>query len=335
MILREGIAKEFRASIVGNQAIWSLFINNASLVALIALVIFFGFASPQFFSLSNLFNILDLVSLVGITSLAMSFVLMMGSIDLSVEGLVGLCGIITSFLVKNFVNTNDFGFYALLMSMGVGLAFGIANGTILSKFKVPSFMTTLGIGFIATGVGILVTRGNPVVITDWNFRQLGIGRAGFVPYTFLFTLLVVFFMWFIHERTIFGRYVLALGGDEIVAKHLGINVDKVKIIVFALAGMLYGLVGALLTAKLGSGDINAPIGFTFDSIGACVLGGIAITGGVGSVFKAIVGALMLTILRNGMIILGVSPYVQQGVIGVILIFTVALTIDRRKIRVMK
>jgi len=335
VISRAGIAKKPRVLSISGQIVWPFFVNNASLFALIALVIFFSLANPQFFSLSNLFNILDLVSLIGITSLAMSFVLMIGSIDLSVEGLVGLCGIVTSFLVRNFVNANDFGFYALPISMVVGFAFGIANGIILSKFKVPSFMATLGVGFIATGVGILATRGNPIVITDWSFRQLGIGRVGFIPYTFLITLAVIFFMWFLHERTVFGRHMLALGGDEIIAKHLGVNVDKIKIIVFALVGMLYGLVGALLTAKLGSGDINAPIGFTFDSIGACVLGGIAITGGVGSVFKAIVGAFMLTILRNGMIILGVSPYVQQGVIGVILIFTVALTIDRRKIRIMK
>jgi len=335
MISHEGIAKGLKVLNINNRIAWVFFVNNASLFALIALIIFFSLVSPQFFSLSNLFNILDLVSLVGITSLAMSFVLMIGSIDLSVEGLVGLCGIITSFLVKNFVNTNDFGFYALLISMAVGFIFGVANGAILSKFKVPSFMTTLGVGFIATGVGILVTRGNPIVITDWTFRQLGIGRVGVIPYTFLVTLVVIFFMWFIHERTVFGRHMLALGGDEIIAKHLGIDVDRVKIVVFALAGMLYGLVGALLTAKLGSGDINAPIGFTFDSIGACVLGGIAITGGVGSVFKAIIGVFMLTILRNGMIILGISPYVQQGVIGIILIFTVALTIDRRKIKIMK
>jgi len=309
--------------------------ENASLIALILLSIFLSVINPRFFTLDNLFNILDLVSPLGITALAMGFVLMAGSIDLSVEGVVGLSGIVASFLVKNFSNQNDFGFFSIFFCLLVGLGFGLLNGVLLYRFKIPSFMATLGVGFITTGVGILVTKGNPIVITDWSFRQIGMGKVGVIPVAFILTVGVFFLTWFLSERTVFGRYVLAIGGDEAIARDLGINVNRVKIGVFGLAGALYGFAGAILTAKLGSGDINAPIGFTFDSIGSCVLGGIAITGGMGSIPKVLIGIFILTILRNGMILMGISPYVQQGVIGMILIATVALTIDRKKIKIMK
>lgn len=324
------------ASLKTKKAAFLPFIQeNSSALALVGLIVLFGSANPRFFTLSNLFNILDLVSLLMITGSAMSFVLMTGSIDLSVEGVVGLSGVIASFLVKNFSNSNDFGYFALVVCLGVGLLFGLLNGVIFSKLRIPSFMATLGIGYITNGIGVLLTKGNPVVISDWGFRQLGVGRIGFVPNTFIIGSLLLVIMWFVHERTFFGRYILAIGGDEAIARDLGIKVERIKVGVLGLAGALYGIVGALLTAKLGSGDITAPRGFTFDSIAASVLGGVAITGGIGSVPKALIGALILTILRNGMILMGISPYVQQGVIGAILIFTVALTLDRAKIPVLK
>jgi ribose transport system permease protein len=260
---------------------------------------------------------------------------MMGSIDLSIEGIVGLSGVVASYLVKNLSNSHDFGFLAVLICVVVGAIFGLLNGYIFSSFKIPSFMTTLGIGFITIGIGILVTKGNPIVITDWGFRQLGVGKIGIIPVVFIVAAVLIAMMWFINEKTIFGRHILAVGGDEAIAQDLGIRVKRIKIGVLGIAGAQYGLVGALLTAKLGSGDIAAPLGFTFDSIGACVLGGIAITGGVGSIPKAITGAFILTVLRNGMILMGVNPYVQQGIIGILLITTVALTIDRKKIKIMK
>ena len=314
---------------------FGVLVDNASLVALVLLSIFLGLANPRFFTLTNLSNILDLVSPLGITALAMGFVLMAGSIDLSVAGVAGLSGIVTSFLVKNLVNQNNFGFSALLVALLVGLSCGVLNGVLLYRFKIPSFMVTLGVGFITTGVGILLTRGNTIPITDWGFSQIGMGRIGPVPVAFLLTLSVFFVMWFLNGRTIFGRYVLAIFGDEAIARDLGISVNRTKIGIFGLAGALYGFAGAILTAKLGSGDINASLGLTFDSISSWVLGGIAITGGVGNAVKVLVDTFILTILRNGLILMGISPYVQQGVIGTILIFTVALTIDRKKIKIMK
>ena len=309
--------------------------GQATIIALFALIVIFSLARPKFFTLGNLFNILDLISLVSISSVAMCFVLMMGSIDLSVEGVMGLTSIIAGFLVKNLVNGNNFGFFAFPICAAVGGAFGLLSGVMVTRLKIPSFMTTLGIGFISSGIGVLIAKGTPIVITDWSYRSIAISRFGPIPAIFIVSIIIILFAWLVNQRTILGRHIIAVGGDESIAKDVGVNTDRVKRLVFVIAGALYGFAGALLTGKLGSGDISAPLGFTFDSIGSCVLGGVAITGGIGSIPQAITGVLIFTILRNGMILLGVSPYIQQGIIGILLIGTVAATIDRKKILLMK
>ena len=133
----------------------------------------------------------------------------------------------------------------------------------------------------------------------------------------------------------FGYHVLAIGGDEILAKEAGINVDRIKRITFTLAGSVYGLVGALLTLRMGSGDIMNPTNYTFNAISACVVGGISISGGVGNVFKAVIGVFIITVLQSGMVMLAISPAIQSGIMGLIIVLTVALTIDRNKIKILK
>jgi ribose transport system permease protein len=328
----------FREKGRGNVAVETLkriVKNQATTIAFLTLVVLFSLAKPNFFTVGNLFNILDLISLISITSVAMCFVLMMGSIDLSVEGVIGLTSIIAGYLVKNLVNGNNFGYLAFPVCMAAGAMFGLLSGVMVTWLKMPSFMVTLGIGFISSGIGVLIAKGTPIVIADWNYRAIAISRFGPVPTIFVVSIVVVLIAWLVNQRTILGRHIIAIGGDESIVKDVGVHTDSVKRIVFVIAGGLYGLVGALLTAKLGSGDISAPLGFTFDSIGSCVLGGIAITGGIGNIPQAIAGVLIFTILRNGMILLGVSPYIQQAIIGILLIATVAVTIDRKKILLMK
>ncbi len=240
-------------------------------------------------------------------------------------------------MVKNFTNSNDYGFLSIIICIFLGAIFGLLNGIVFTKLKIPSFMTTLGVGAVATGVGVLVTKGYPVIITDQSIRGLAHIRllGGVVPLLFVIAITINFLIWFISERTMLGRHVIAIGGDEAIAKDLGIKIDLVKIIVFGISGAMFGLVGMLLVAKLGAGDIRNTIGLTFDAIAAALIGGIAITGGIGKIPYAAIGAITLTILRNGMVLLGINPYIQQGVVGAIIILTVAVTIERKKIGVIK
>jgi len=311
--------------------------GRASFIALLSLITIFSFLADNFFSLSNLTNILSLSAILLLTTTGMTFVLMLGSIDLSVEGIAGLTGIVGALMVKNFSNSNDYGLLSVIVCILLGAIFGLLNGIIFTKLKIPSFMTTLGIGAVAAGVCILVTRGYPVIITDVSIRSLAHIKflGGTIPLLFVIAITINLLIWFVSERTILGRHVIAIGGDEAITKDLGIKIDSVKIIVFAISGALFGLAGMLLVAKLGAGDIRNSIGLTFDAIAASLIGGIAITGGIGKIPHAAIGAIALTILRNGMVLLGINPYIQQSVVGTIIILTVAITIERKKIGVIK
>jgi ribose transport system permease protein len=311
--------------------------GKTSFIALCSLIVIFSFSAHNFFSLSNLTNILDLSAILLLTSTAMTFVLMLGSIDLSVEGIAGLTGIVGALMVKNFSNSNDYGLLSIIICILIGAIFGLLNGIVFTKLKIPSFMTTLGLGAVATGVGILVTRGYPVIITDQSIRGLALTKllGGVIPLLFVIAITINLLIWFVSERTILGRHVIAIGGDEDIVKDLGVKIDLVKIIVFAISGAMFGLAGMLLVAKLGAGDIKNSIGLLFDAVAASLIGGIAITGGIGKIPHAAIGAITLTILRNGMVLLGISPYIQQSVVGTIIILTVAVTIERKKIGVIK
>lgn len=311
--------------------------GRASFIALFSLIVIFSFLADNFFSLSNLTNILDLSAILILAATAMTFVLMLGSIDLSVEGIAGLTGIVGALMVKNFSNSNDYGLLSIIICILLGAIFGLLNGIVFTKLKIPSFMATLGLGAVATGVGILVTRGYPVIITDVSIRGLALTKilGGVIPLLFVIAITINLLIWFVSERTILGRHVIAIGGDEAIVKDLGIKIDLVKIIVFAISGAMFGLAGMLLVAKLGAGDIRNPIGLLFDAVAASLIGGIAITGGIGKIPYAAIGAITLTILRNGMVLLGISPYIQQSVVGAIIILTVAVTIERKKIGVIK
>ena len=196
-------------------------------------------------------------------------------------------------------------------------------------------MITFCMGSIMTGIGILIIKGIAVVVTDDNIRNLALGRFYGVPYSFLIALIVVILLNFFHKNTILGRYVTMIGGEEAIVQDLGINVKKVKVTVFGITGMVYGLIGVLLVAKLGSGHPYNAWDMNFEAISACVVGGVAITGGVGSIAKAAVGAFIMVILKNGMILMNINPFIQSGTIGLITIAIVVITIDREKIEILK
>ena len=211
----------------------------ATAIALIALLVIFSLLRPNFFTLNNLFNILDLISILSVSSVAMCFVLLMGSIDLSVEGVIGLTSIVASTLVKNLVNANNLGFLALPVSVAAGAACGLLSGLLVTRLRIPSFMATLGIGYISSGIGTLITRGTPIVISDWAYRSIAISRAGPLPTIFLISAAVILLAWVINQKTILGRHIVAMGGDESIVKDIGVHTEKVKILVFVIAGALY------------------------------------------------------------------------------------------------
>lgn len=326
-----------------HRAIWKsmppqlrIFIeNNPSFVACIVLCLIFSLFVPKFFSISNLVNILDIVSLTMITASTMGLVIMLGSIDLSLEGISGLACVVASVFVRNAMTPFAIGYWAIPIAILVGMIGGLINGVIHTYVKIPSFMITFCMGSIMTGVGVLIIKGVAVVVRDDSIRWLALGRIFGIPFSFIIAVLIVIILDLFHKKTIHGRYISMIGGDEGIVRDLGINVRKIKIVLFGLVGMVYGLVGVLLVAKLGSGHPYNSWDMNFEAISACLIGGIAITGGVGNIGKAVVGSFIIVILKNGMILLNIDPYVQAGIVGVITIAIVALTIDREKITILK
>jgi ribose transport system permease protein len=259
----------------------------------------------------------------------------MGSIDLSVEGVLSLAAVILSLVVLNGANANDFGVLGALFVLLVGAGMGFLNGVIHVKLRIPSFMATLGMWFVGVGVANAILGGLAVRINEPLIRGLAIDRFLGLPWGVWLALLALGVAWVIQEHTRLGRYMYALGGGEELAALSGIPASRVRIATFTIAGVFYALGGILAAAQLGLGNALIGQGRLFTTITAVVVGGTALSGGQGSVLQTLVGVLIVIVLANGMVLMGVSPYVQQAVQGLLIIAAVALSIDRARNRIVK
>lgn len=311
-------------------------IANLQIFAVILIPIVISFFKPHYLTLNNLNNILDLSSILIISAIGFTFVLEQGTIDLSIEANMALAGVVMARMLNSYPGL---GVFAIIIAILVSAFVGFLNGFIHTRFKIPSFLTTLSMSYIAYGISTVITQGQYINFENQNIRALAIGRiggmGGIIPNTLVIAVIASLIFGFISEKRKHGRHVLAIGGDESIAKDLGIKVNSVKLASFVLAGAAFGLAGALLSLKLGAGDSFSATGYTFETISACVIGGISISGGVGKIYKAILGAFIITMIRVGMVFFVVPATVQAGFLGVVIILTVALTLDRTKISVIR
>lgn len=313
------------------------FVDYAPLVALVALSVGFAVANPRFRTLDNVHNILDSASVLAVVTVGTTFVLFMGAIDLSMEGVIGTCVMVGAVLVANTRNGHALGLVGILAALLVGAAFGALNGLILTKIRIPSLMATLGVSAIGLGIATMLFAGTPISITDPLLTALARDRwLGFTAVTYV-ALTAVAIGWVIQRYTRVGRYAFAIGGAEDVIRLSGVSVARYKVYVFAVAGLFYGLGAVLLLAQLGSGVVQAGSGLNFSSIAAAVVGGTLLSGGRGGVVQSTVGVLVLTVLGNGLVLVGVSSYVQNAVLGVAVVVAVAATTwpIRRRLGVVK
>jgi ribose transport system permease protein len=298
-------------------------------ILFVVLCAIFGLLSPRFLTGSNLAIVLQQTVVLLVAALGMTFVIIAGSIDLSVGSIVAIAALVAASL------SGTLGIAAIVPAMLVGLAAGLLNGLIFAKGKVPSFMVTLGTMVAYRGIVLYFTRGAPVEITDLNFLRTYSGRTAEIPNAAIIALIVAIIAYIIFNYTVFGREVRAVGGGERVALLTGIKVDRVKILVFTLSGLLCGLAGLLQSARVFAATSQLGQGLELDVIAAVVVGGTPLTGGVGSIQGTVLGALIITILSNGMNMIGVDPYIQNIVKGVVLVAAVFVTIDRKKIGIIK
>lgn len=322
-------------SLAGQRNRFARWRGLAPVGVLVLLCVVITVISPNFLSFSNLVRLLSGAAIPLVLVMGATFVILMGSIDLSVEGVVALAAVITSMLVLNDFTSADLGLLAVPVAVVAGGCIGFVNGFVHVRLKIPSFMATLGFGFAGVGVATAILGGFTVRIADRGFRELALGRFLDVPFSVWLAGMAVLVAWVIQERTRLGRWVYAIGTDEVTARHAGVPVERTRILVFTLAGLFYGLGGALAAAQLGQGHALMGTGRLFTTITAVVVGGTALSGGVGSVLNSVIGVGIVIVLTNGMVLMGIPPYVQQGVQGLMIIAAVALALDRSRLVVVK
>lgn len=297
------------------------FFRKYGIVFILAvLVIIFTIGNPVFLTPANLINILRQISMLVIITIGMSFVLISGGIDLSVGAQLSAVGVISATLIYNF-NFNP------LLACLIGLAFatlvGFANGLFISTTRVPPLIATLATQQLLLGVGFIVSSGRNIYGLPNSVKFLGQGYIGVIPVPILIAIAVVFIGWFILNKSYIGRYFYAIGSNEEGARLSGINTKKIKTIAYTLSGFLSGLAAIIMMGRINSGSPVVGRGFEMDVLTAAVLGGISISGGEGKVFGAIIGALIIGVLSNGLIILNVSEYYQMIVKGLVLALAIA------------
>ena len=300
--------------------------------ALVLLIIVFTIANPKFLTGSNFMNILRQFSVLLVAGLGATFIIIMGSIDLSVGSIVTMCGVVAALLVMQA----GFGPWAFFIAPFFGLVAGALNGAIFAYWRLPSFLVTLGTLSIVRGATLLRIEGAPVPIYNDSFANLVTGTAlGPIPNIALWALGALVICTIIAFRTRFGRYLFAIGGGERVAKLAGLPVNRYKMYAFMVAGLLAGLAGVLLAGRIGAGTGQMGEEYLLDAIAAVVMGGTALTGGQGGPHRTLLGVLVITVLSNGLNVAGVDFYWQIIVKGIVVIAAVAITLDRSKVQIMK
>jgi ribose/xylose/arabinose/galactoside ABC-type transport system permease subunit len=296
----------------------------AILIAFLVLIIIMAILSPAFLKITNIMNILRQTSINGIVAVGMTFVIILAGIDLSAGSVLALAAVVaTSFAHPGTYPVIVPVFFGLL----TGALCGFVNGFIIARRKIAPFIVTLGMMTIARGAALVYTDGRPVIELSDQYNTIGGSYLLGIPVPVIIFVAIVASGWFLLSRTVFGRHVYATGGNKTAAELSGIVTGKVIVWVYTLAGLLSGLAGIVLSSRVMSGSPSTGQGYELDAIAAVVIGGTRLTGGVGTIFGTIIGALIIGVMNNGLDLLNVSSYWQQIVKGIIIV--VAVVLERR------
>ncbi|MGW8039083.1 ABC transporter permease [Staphylococcus xylosus] len=294
-------------------------------IGLILLVIIISALNSAFLEPSNLFNLLRQVSINGLIAFGMTFVILTGGIDLSVGSTLALSSAMIAILMVSGVDS----IVALLIGCIFGAILGAINGLLITLGKMAPFIATLASMTVFRGLTLVITDGNPITNLNGSYAFQLFGRGYFlgipVPAVTMFITFIILYI--ILHKTVFGRQTYAMGGNEKAAFISGIKVNKLKVMIYSLAGLMSAMAGAILTSRLNSAQPTAGMSYELDAIAAVVLGGTSLTGGKGRILGTLIGVLIIGVLNNGLNLLGVSSFYQQVVKGVVII--IAVLIDRK------
>ncbi len=299
-------------------------------IALVVLIIIFSLLNSHFFSLGNMTNVLQQAAVLTILALGETFVITMGSIDLSIGSTVSMVGMLAAFLIR------DYGQWAVLAAPVAGAAIGAINGWLAAYARLPSFLTTLGMLFAVNGMTLYLTQGTAISVQpDLQIQSVFNGLLFGIPTIALWALAAWAISVFAARRTRFGRYNYAIGGGETVARLCGVPVARFKLYAFIVCGLLAGFAAILLMLRVSGSDPTMGTPLLLPAIAAVVMGGTPLTGGVGGPHRTLLGVLVITILQNGMNLADVNPFLQDVVLGAGVIIAVAINMDRKGVMLVK
>lgn len=294
-------------------------------IAIIVLFIFLSVSSPHFLDIANLLNILLQVSISTIIAVGMTFVILTSGIDLSVGPLTAFSSVIIGLMLHLDVGIG----IPIITGILVGGLLGFMNGVLIAKLKIPAFIATLGMMSVARGAALFITNGQTIHMFPSDFRFLSAGNMMSVPIPVVYALIVVMIAMFILNYTKFGRYIYAIGGNKEAARLSGINVKSVETWAYIICGITCGIGAVILTGRLNAAQPIAGIGYELDAIAAVIIGGTSLNGGEGTIGGTLMGAILIGMLRNGLNLLNVSPFLQQIVIGAVIVSAVFFDQYRR------
>jgi ribose transport system permease protein len=313
-------------SLTKRQVVDEIFVKWGIYIALLLLVILMALIAPNFFSIKNGLNIAQAVSINAVVASGMTVVILTAGIDLSVGSIVAASGVATVLLLNGGVPT----VIAALVAILVGALIGLINGAIIAYLALPAFIVTLGALTYTRGIAYSMHGGPVQIAGESGIESIGNGSIGGIPMPVFIMIFVYWFFWFLLERTKFGRHVYAVGGNPQAARLSGIDVKKVLMSVYVISGVTAGLAGLMFASRVRSGQVTAGVGYELDAITAVILGGTSLFGGRGRIFGTLIGALLIGVLSNGLVLLGVPIYTQLMIKGGVIILAVAIDTLRSK-----
>ena len=295
----------------------------ASVIVLLAIA---GLTIPNFLSMRNILKVMRTSSIVSIVSFGSAMVIIVKGIDLSVGGLIAVCAMVSGLLMTSGIPVP----VAILVGLVVGGLLGLFSGVMVEKLEVPAFITTLVIGQLANGFALVLNGGDSLSVTNKSYDFLGNGKIFGIPVSIFITFFFLALSYFIMNKTKLGTHIYALGGNKQVVKNQGISTAKINYFVFAFSGICAAAAGILLSSQLNTVHPTQGGNYQLDAVAACVIGGINMAGGEGKVYNAIIGALIIGFLRNALNLIGLHPYYQNLIVGVLIISIVAYSMYQRR-----
>lgn len=307
---------------------------------LILMVLLASIFSPYFLDIYNLQSLIRDLAFIGMIGIGQSLLLLIGELDLSVGKIASLCGIMSGMMMMHW-GWNPYA--SLIAALLFGLVLGTINGMIITKLRLNAMVVTIGMQGVYGGINLVLTKGKAITGIPKNVHVFGKGNLGPIPFPFIFTLIILVLILFFVKKTKTGRYIYAIGNNKEAAKVLGIKVDKIRVMIYAIVGFISALAGILYVARLGSAQSSIGESWPMNSIAASVIGGVALTGGVGNPAGALIGAAIISIIQNMIVLFGVNVYWQSAVSGFVVVIAISFSslsailreMKQRKIRLSK